>query len=281
VSFPYFIGGNGIGEGANTFTAAVPGGALIGDLVLVMVQDYSGGGPSPIPAGFTLVNAPGYTNPFTWNGYWVDSLYCKFYDPADGAYGFGEGAYHAAVALWYRGCDPTTPFLIGFNSFSTVAATSYTPPAVGGIPVANELYVGFAGNSVGAILTNASLSIRENDSYPNNYNNLSSGDANANTRIITPTWFGPSSNSNWGAHGLILQPPPPVGGADLLPFATAADQITMRVENELEIILRLCQTLAGPNDLPGKNAIMKANLILLSTAIQEWTAALTTQIATL
>jgi hypothetical protein len=281
LSNPYFIGGNGIGEGSNTFTAAVPYGAVIGDLVIVLVQDYANGVPSPIPAGFTLVNLPGVTNPFPWNGGWNDSLYWKFYDPADGAYGFGEGAYHAAIALWYRGCDPTTPFLAGFNIEASVAATTYTPPAVGGTPVANELYLGFAGNSVSAILTNALLSIRENDSYPNNYNNLSSGDTNVNTRTVAPTWFGPSSNSNWQAYGLILQPPPVVGGADTLPFATAADQLTMRVENALEIILRLCQTLAGPNDLAGKNAVMKANLTLLSSVLAVWVAALNAEIAAL
>jgi hypothetical protein len=63
-----------------------------------------------------------------------------------------------------------------------------------------------------------------------------------------------------------------------LPVATAADQITMRVERALEPIMQACQTPAGRFDLAGKNAVMKANLTLMNVALGQWTAALTTQI---
>jgi hypothetical protein len=245
-----------------------------------MVQDYLGGSPSPIPAGVALVNLPGVTNPLPWNGGWQNSLYWKFYNNADSSYDFGEGTYHAAMALWYRGCDPTTPFLAGSTSFSVAPAATYTVPAIGGAPVANELYVGFAGLSGNALLTSDLLAIRENDSYPNNYNNASSGDTNVDTRNTTPTWFG--ANSNWATFGLILAPAAAgVSGSIRLPVATAADQLTMRVENALEPFMALCQTLAGPDDLPGKNAIMKVNLQLLSSALAAWVAALNAEIAAL
>jgi lactate dehydrogenase-like 2-hydroxyacid dehydrogenase len=67
-----------------------------------------------------------------------------------------------------------------------------------------------------------------------------------------------------------------------LPVATAADQITMRVERALEPIMQACQTAAASTDrVDGKNAATKANLTLMNTALGQWTAALTTQIAAL
>lgn len=66
-----------------------------------------------------------------------------------------------------------------------------------------------------------------------------------------------------------------------LPVATAADAITLRVENVLEIILASCQTVTDATEGSGKNDDMKINLTALNTALGQWTAALTTQIAAL
>ena len=66
-----------------------------------------------------------------------------------------------------------------------------------------------------------------------------------------------------------------------LPVATATDQVSMRVEEELEIILGFCQSASQSSDASGKNAVMKANMQLMQTAVAAWSTALTTQIATL
>jgi hypothetical protein len=63
-----------------------------------------------------------------------------------------------------------------------------------------------------------------------------------------------------------------------LPVTRATDQLTMRVENALEPILEACQAPAGQFDAATKNAVVKANLTLMNTALGIWVGALTTLI---
>ena len=64
-----------------------------------------------------------------------------------------------------------------------------------------------------------------------------------------------------------------------LPVATASDAISLRVERALEPILSMCQCVTDVTEGSGKNDDMKINLTAMNTALGQWTAALTTQIA--
>ena len=66
-----------------------------------------------------------------------------------------------------------------------------------------------------------------------------------------------------------------------LPVVTATDQLSMRIEDSLELILAACQSAGQVSDAAGKNATMKIGLQAMSDALDAWVVALDAQIATL
>lgn len=66
-----------------------------------------------------------------------------------------------------------------------------------------------------------------------------------------------------------------------LPVVTAADAISLQIENRCETWLAMCQCPTDVVEGAGKNDDMKANLTAMYNALTAWTTALNTQIGTL